>query len=65
MTERRSPYTTPKAGDDVRHPLWPELGTGQLKKVSKAELVGRVEWSTGQVSTHAMDVLRLPSEVCN
>lgn len=52
----------PRIGATVRHPLWPELGTGVVETHSKATepsaRVGRIRWSTGQVSTHNLATLR-------
>ena len=52
----------PRVGATVRHPLWPELGTGVIETATKARQpgcrCGRVRWSTGQVSTHNLATLR-------
>ena len=52
----------PPVGAKVVHPLWPELGTGVVETQSKAiepsARVGRIRWSTGQVSTHNLAVLK-------
>jgi hypothetical protein len=52
-----------RAGDVVRHPLWPELGVGEVTEVSgDASHIHRwacVSWPTGQVSKHALSVLRV------
>lgn len=50
-------------GATVRHPLWPELGTGQVisvtsESINTANRTARVRWSTGQVSRHNLAVLR-------
>lgn len=45
----------------VVHPLYPELGTGVVETAGKAapsDRAGRVRWSTGQVSTHNLAVLK-------
>lgn len=65
----------PPIGAKVRHPLWPELGVGEVQSTNKAAIgsdargrgaatyaTGRVRWSTGQVSVHNLAILReLPS----
>lgn len=52
----------PPVGSKVRHPLWPELGVGEVKTMSRTELiahrVGWVEWSCGQRSRHNLSTLR-------
>jgi len=52
-----------RIGDTVRHPLWPELGTGDVTEVSGdhsfAHRWACVSWPTGQVSKHALSVLRV------
>lgn len=51
----------PAVGAIVAHPLYPELGTGVVETAGKAaptDRAGRVRWSTGQVSTHNLSVLR-------
>lgn len=48
-------------GASVTHPLYPELGTGVVETAGKAapsDRAGRVRWSTGQVSTHNLAVLK-------
>lgn len=46
----------------VRHPLWPELGTGVVLKVNSTTVpacrTGIVRWSTGQESSHHLGTLR-------
>lgn len=52
----------PQAGDKVIHPLWPELGIGDLKSINTGYwtyCTGVVHWPTGQVSAHALRVLRV------
>jgi hypothetical protein len=54
----------PTVGATVRHPLWPELGIGEVETVSGAsdnvvgQRTGRIRWSCGQVSRHNLSVLR-------
>lgn len=53
---------TPEKGDDVRHPLWPELGTGEVLSCTRTGVTcrsARVHWTTGQVSSHSVNVLRV------
>lgn len=52
--------------DRVRALLWPELGTGVVLTVSKgcnagslSTRVAKVEWATGQTSTHSFAALAL------
>jgi hypothetical protein len=49
-------------GDEVRHALYPELGAGRLRDLTRGRVVshraGLVAWPTGQTSTHALSVLR-------
>lgn len=44
----------------VRHPLYPELGVGQVLHITKSSAPSvRVDWAeVGRVSTHALAVLR-------
>lgn len=53
---------TPPVGAKVRHPLWPELGTGVVETSMESPLVvqrtGWVQWSCGQRSRHNLSVLR-------
>lgn len=71
MSRKGSGAVVPPVGSKVRHPLWPELGVGEVETVGKyghrpdrsdragASLVaGRVRWSCGQVSHHNLSVLR-------
>jgi hypothetical protein len=64
MSRRGSGVVLPTVGASVRHPLWPELGIGEVEvttQISSQHLgaaAGRVRWSTGQVSTHNLSVLR-------
>ena len=52
----------PPVGAKVIHPLYPELGVGVVESVNTASQVtcrnGKVRWECGQVSTHALCVLR-------
>lgn len=65
MTAYRALLDRFTVGDKVRHPLWPELGTGRLTWLSKASEnnhsnpVAKVHWATGQHSTHSLLVLRV------
>lgn len=52
-------------GDRVRARLWPELGTGEVLRVTAASAttaatcrVARVRWATGQESTHSFAALK-------
>lgn len=71
MPRRGSGVTVPAVGSKVRHPLWPELGIGEVETVGKygdtpgrssrigaSFVAGRVRWSCGQVSHHNLSVLR-------
>jgi hypothetical protein len=52
----------PSVGAKVRHPLWPELGVGEVQTSGTAVQVqlrsGWIRWSCGQVSRHNLSVLR-------
>jgi hypothetical protein len=54
-----------RPGDKVTARLWPELGTGEILRVSTptsnqshSVRVARVHWPTGQESTHAFAALK-------
>lgn len=49
----------------VRHPLWPELGSGRVLSVSdKRPMHARVYWpAADQTSTHAFSSLRIVGDV--
>lgn len=52
----------PPIGAKVRHPLWPELGVGEVKTASSVTQTrlrsGWIDWSCGQRSRHNLSVLR-------
>jgi hypothetical protein len=62
MSRKGSGAVVPLVGAKVRHPLWPELGVGEVQTSGKAPhpgtCCGHVRWSTGQVSTHNLATLR-------
>lgn len=54
---------TATVGETVRHPLWPELGTGRVLDITHTPhwttRNARISWSTGQRSSHALSILRV------
>ena len=52
----------PPVGARIIHPLYPELGVGVVESTTHCAQVslrnGKVRWECGQVSTHALCVLR-------
>ena len=62
MARLGSGAVIPPVGAKVRHPLWPELGVGEVETASRCKQpslrVGRVRWSCGQASAHNLSVLR-------
>ena len=52
----------PPVGAKVFHPLYPELGVGVVEAANTDTLpslrTGRIRWECGQVSRHALCVLR-------
>ena len=57
-----SGVTIPPIGAKVHHPLYPELGIGVVEAANTDTLpslrTGRIRWECGQVSRHALCVLR-------
>lgn len=62
MSRKGSGVSVASVGATVRHPLWPELGVGEVEWCGKAAQpplrCGRVRWSCGQISTHNLAVLK-------
>lgn len=54
-----------KVESTVRHPLWPELGSGRVLSVSdKPPMNARVHWpAVEQTSTHAFSSLRIVGDL--
>lgn len=62
MARKGSGIVVATVGATVRHPLWPELGTGEVEECGQnsqpQHRTARVRWSCGQVSSHNLAVLK-------